>query len=121
MAAKVYGIEKKTKTLQEVPTKRSLRGTFPAMYRFTQTTNSSGAFSASQAAASPEITMDSAIIAVNVYDAVTGIKKMAGSNIVASINARESRIELEGTGLEKNKSFLIDVYVAEIPKVGQTD
>ena len=121
MSEKVYGICGTNKCRKEVIPKDGLKGMLPARYEFMVVTDAAGNFNYNQAAASPEITGDSVILAINFYDMKTLIKEVAPSTIKATLDVENSRIKLKGTGLVKNTKYWFTVVVVEIPKLGQSD
>lgn len=121
MAAKVYGIIGTNKAMKEVIPKDELKGRLPALYKFTVTTDKSGNINSSQAAADPEITGNSVILAVNYFDRKTIAKELAPTNIKAILDIPNSRITLKCKGLVPNTTYCFDVVVVEIPKLGQSD
>lgn len=121
MSEKVYGICGTNKCRKEVIPKDGLKGMLPALYEFTVTTDESGNINSSQAAADPEITGNSVILAVNYCDRKTIAKELAPTNIKAILDIPNSRITLRCKGLVPNTTYWIDVVVVEIPKLGQSD
>lgn len=121
MASKVYGIIGTNKAMKEVIPKDGLKGMLPARYEFMVMTDAAGNFDYNLAAASPEITSDSVILAVNFYDMKTHIKELAPSNINATLDVNNCKIRLKGKGLVKDTKYWFTVVVVEIPKLGQSD